>query len=101
MPDRLVKATESKPVKVGHIDSWRMRLRASTGAGSLTSYVTFIPYGQATWRITGLTRTGDAKHYLGRALDESGGNKTKAAELTGLPSYQTFANWMTKYGGGT
>jgi predicted Zn-dependent protease len=63
-----INVQESKPVKVGHISSWRMRLRASTGAGSLTSYVTFIPYRQATWRITGITRTSDAKSYLGRAL---------------------------------
>ena len=38
-----------------------------------------------------------AQHYLRRALDESNGNKTKAAELVGLPSYQTFSNWMKKY----
>lgn len=38
-----------------------------------------------------------AKHYLKRALDDANGNKTKAAELLGLPSYQTFTNWMNKY----
>ena len=38
-----------------------------------------------------------AQHYLEKALDESNGNKTKAAELVGLPSYQTFSNWMKKY----
>ncbi len=39
-----------------------------------------------------------ATHYLSRALEEAGGNKTKAAELVGLPNYQTFTNWMKKYG---
>jgi len=39
-----------------------------------------------------------ARHYLGRALDEAGGNKTQAAALVGLPSYQTFTNWMQRYG---
>ena len=39
-----------------------------------------------------------AQHYLERALEEAEGNKTKAAELVGLPSYQTFTNWMGKYG---
>lgn len=39
-----------------------------------------------------------SQHYLKRALDESGGNKTKAAKLVGLPNYQTFSNWLKKYG---
>ncbi len=39
-----------------------------------------------------------ARHYLGRALAEANGNKTQAAKLTGLSSYQTFANWMKRYG---
>ena len=39
-----------------------------------------------------------ARHYLQRALDETHGNKTRAAELVGLPSYQTFTNWMKRYG---
>lgn len=38
-----------------------------------------------------------ARHYLGRAMDEARGNKTKAAELVGLPSYQTLTNWLAKY----
>lgn len=38
-----------------------------------------------------------ASHYLRRALEEANGNKTKAAELVGLPSYQTFTNWMKRY----
>lgn len=39
-----------------------------------------------------------ARHYLGRAIDEASGNKTQAAELVGLPSYQTLTNWLKKYG---
>jgi len=38
-----------------------------------------------------------ARHYLSRAIEEAHGNKTKAAELVGLPSYQTLTNWLTKY----
>ena len=38
-----------------------------------------------------------AQHYLSRALQEANGNKTRAAELIGLPSYQTFSNWAKKY----
>ena len=39
-----------------------------------------------------------ATHYLKRALEESNEQKTKAAEIIGLPSYQTFNNWIKKYG---
>jgi transcriptional regulator with PAS, ATPase and Fis domain len=39
-----------------------------------------------------------AQHYLVRAMDEAGQNKTRAAELLGLPSYQTLTNWLRKYG---
>jgi DNA-binding NtrC family response regulator len=38
-----------------------------------------------------------AQTYLKRAIGESQGNKTKAADLVGLPSYQTFTNWLAKY----
>lgn len=30
-------------------------------------------------------------------LAEAGGNKTKAAQLLGLGSYQTLKNWMKRY----
>lgn len=39
-----------------------------------------------------------ARHYLYRALDEAQGNRTRAADLLGLPSYQTLNNWLKKYG---
>jgi transcriptional regulator with GAF, ATPase, and Fis domain len=38
-----------------------------------------------------------ARHYLERAMDEAHGNKTRAAELVGLPSYQTLSNWLKRY----
>jgi DNA-binding NtrC family response regulator len=39
-----------------------------------------------------------AEHYLRRAIEAAHGNKSKAAELVGLGSYQTLTNWMRKYG---
>jgi DNA-binding NtrC family response regulator len=39
-----------------------------------------------------------AQHYLRKALEQAHGNKSEAAELVGLPSYQTFTNWLKKYG---
>jgi DNA-binding NtrC family response regulator len=38
-----------------------------------------------------------AQHYLRRAMKESQGNKTEAARLVGLSSYQTLSNWLEKY----
>ncbi len=38
-----------------------------------------------------------AQHYLTRALEEARGNKTRAAKLVGLPSYQTLSNWIKRY----
>ncbi len=38
-----------------------------------------------------------ACHYMERALEATHGNRTKAAELVGLSSYQTLTNWMKKY----
>ncbi len=38
------------------------------------------------------------RHYLRRAMEQSAGNKTKAAELLGLPNYQTLTNWLKRYG---
>ena len=39
-----------------------------------------------------------ARHYLRRALDAAHGNKSQAAKLLGLSSYQTLTNWLQKYG---
>ncbi|MEY3285195.1 MAG: hypothetical protein RIR86_3208 [Acidobacteriota bacterium] len=39
-----------------------------------------------------------ARHYLERALTEAPGNRSDAAGLVGLPSYQTLNNWLKRYG---
>lgn len=39
-----------------------------------------------------------ARHYIERALAHSHNNKTQAASLLGLGSYQTLTNWMKRYG---
>ena len=39
-----------------------------------------------------------ARHYLSRAIQEAEGNKSAACKLVGLTNYQTFTNWMKKYG---
>lgn len=39
-----------------------------------------------------------ARHYLESALAETGGNLSRAADLVGLQSRQTFRNWMRRHG---
>ncbi len=34
------------------------------------------------------------RHYVERALEATGGNKSRAAKLIGLPNYQTLSNWI-------
>ncbi|HAT50556.1 MAG: sigma-54-dependent Fis family transcriptional regulator [Nitrospirae bacterium] len=38
-----------------------------------------------------------ADHYFEKALSESGGNKSLATRLLGLPNATTFSNWKKKY----
>lgn len=38
------------------------------------------------------------RHYVSRALEQTGGNRTKAASLLGFSSYQTLNNWMKRHG---
>jgi DNA-binding NtrC family response regulator len=40
-----------------------------------------------------------ARHYLQRAVQQANGNKARATEVLGLPSYQTLTNWLRKYEG--
>jgi len=60
---------DSRPVKIGQIDAWRMQVDTRMGGGSVSSLVTFIPYHGATWRITGMSRASDSEQFLGRTLN--------------------------------
>ncbi len=66
--DQSIKLEESKPVKIGRLDAWRMKVNAKNQGMTITSYITFIPYRGATWRITGSTPSMAANRYLGRTL---------------------------------
>lgn len=39
-----------------------------------------------------------SRHYIGRALEQSQGVKTRAAELVGFKSHQRLSDWMEKLG---
>lgn len=53
------------------------------------------PFGQ-DFSLKGLISQ-VARHYLDRAMAEAHGNKTEAARLLGLGSYQTLSNWLQKH----
>ncbi len=63
-----LKVLESKPVKVGHIDAWRVKLEASGRGGSISSYITFFPHSNATWYVTGMTPSMMEEKHLRRTL---------------------------------
>ena len=44
---------DSRPVKVSGIDAWRVEASASGRSGPVRAQLTFIPFRDATWRITG------------------------------------------------
>ncbi|NIM02465.1 MAG: hypothetical protein GTN89_16920, partial [Acidobacteria bacterium] len=64
-----VEVTDSGPVVIAGIDSWRVRLRGGGAGGGIAANVTFIPYRGATYRITGVSSSYGAKVYMGRILN--------------------------------
>lgn len=67
--EQRVSVRESKPVKIGELEAWRMQVEAGGGAGWLTAYVTFLPYRGMTWRITGVSPSSRVREYAGRMLN--------------------------------
>ena len=41
------------PFSVGGLPAWRLDVVGSTGGATRASYITFIPFADAIWRITG------------------------------------------------
>jgi predicted Zn-dependent protease len=66
--EQRVEVKDSRPVKIGSLDAWRMRLEMPGRGVRVASTVTFIPYRDATWRVTGTSRAMSAEKYLGRTL---------------------------------
>ena len=44
---------DSRPAKVGGLDAWHVEASAAGRGGPMRAQFTFIPFGDATWRITG------------------------------------------------
>jgi predicted Zn-dependent protease len=54
---------DSKPVKIGGIDAWRVDAHAMGRSGPVRAQLTFIPFHDATWRITGAAPAQIAKRH--------------------------------------
>lgn len=44
---------KAAPFAVGGLPGWRLDVVASSSSGRVRSYITFLPYAKAIWRITG------------------------------------------------
>ena len=66
--DAPLDVQEAVPVKVGSIDAYRMLVESNGRGGSIRGYVTFVPFGQTTYRITGIAPSLVANQYLPRVL---------------------------------
>ncbi|MGH0038582.1 MAG: M48 family metalloprotease [Myxococcota bacterium] len=66
---RSVKVEKMQRVKIGGFDAWRVEMRESLGAVSVTNVTTFVPYRDATWRITGMALASRSQRYMGRILN--------------------------------
>ena len=55
--------------KLGQLDAWRMEVEGSSGAGSISIFMVFVPYGNATFRITGMALSHGASKYRGRFVN--------------------------------
>ena len=67
--EQRLKLKQSQPVKLGQLDAWRMEVEGSSGAGSISIFMVFVPYGQATFRITGMSLSRGASKYRGRFVN--------------------------------
>jgi predicted Zn-dependent protease len=56
---------DSRPVKVGGIDAWRVEASALGQSGSVHAQLTFIPFHDATWRVTGAAPAQLARRHEG------------------------------------
>jgi len=63
-----ISVEDSKPVKIGQIDAWRVDANAAGAGGSVRALLTFIPFDRATWRITGVSPSAFASRYEGAML---------------------------------
>jgi predicted Zn-dependent protease len=59
----------SQAIVLGEREAWRLQLTVSSRGGLLDAYVAFIPYREATWRITGVSPVRMSREFRGRILN--------------------------------
>jgi predicted Zn-dependent protease len=91
-----VDVVRSDPVKIGQFDAWRIELEGSGRARGVAANVTFIPYREATYRITGVSPSVAAKAYTGRMLSTTRSfrplSEQERAKITGTRLRLVTAN---------
>ena len=69
--------------KGGAIDSWRMLIQSGGRGGSVSANVTFIPYRELTWRITGASATRAAQRFRSPAIQTARSFRPMTSEERG------------------
>jgi predicted Zn-dependent protease len=59
---------DSRAVKVGSLDAWRIEFSAAGRQGSVFVLSTFFSYRDSIWRITGMSQSHSARKHRGRIL---------------------------------
>lgn len=67
--DQKITVVESKPASSGTISTWRLLVESRDRRGTLSSYITAIPYGPYTFLVTGMSPSRVAKQELPRTLE--------------------------------
>jgi predicted Zn-dependent protease len=70
----------SKPVKINGIDAWRIDADAVGRSGPVRAQLTFIPFRDATWRITGAAPAQVARRHEAAMLATARSFRTLTAE---------------------
>jgi DNA-binding NtrC family response regulator len=96
LANTLSRAAIWTPDETIQVEDIREALFPVGTAGAIASEILNRPLGNGLDLNEVLAEV--ARHYLERAWEEAAGNKTEAAKLVGLASYQTYSNWLTRYG---
>jgi predicted Zn-dependent protease len=84
LDDEDVRVDSAGPVTVGRIPAWRLELRTGGSLRGARGFATFIPHGEATYRILAVAPTRAARAELRRALTATRSFRALSPENRGL-----------------